>query len=257
MKRIIIFVLIMVLGLSVVAVAAPSDEQLKDLKKYNIMVGDEDGNMRLDDAISRAEVTKMICTIYGLNLDTFANNVEPSKFPDVPDSHWAKNYINAMKDCGIVQGDEKGYFNPEKDITNEEIIKMLVTVIGYSAMAEQTGGYPMGYTRTAQKIGLTEGLKLNVETAAIRSDVAQMFAVALDIPIMVQTGWSADGSTSYLILDGSAGTKRETIRTRFFNAEEMASLTVVKEEDLGENTPMVVYTGEDEEYTQIVVYTGE
>ena len=37
----------------------------------------------------------------------------------------------------------------------------------------------------------------------------------------------------------------------------MASLTVVKEENLGENTPMVVYTGEDEAYTQMVVYTGE
>ncbi len=196
-----------------------------------LMVGDEDGNMRLEDTITRAEATKMICAIYGLALDTFANNVEPSKFPDVPDSHWAKNYINAMKDCGIVEGDEKGNFNPEAEITNEEILKMLVSVIGYASMAEQTGGFPMGYTRTAQKIGLTEGLKLNVDTPAIRGDVAQMFATALDIPIMVQTGWSADGSTTYLILDGSAGTELETIRTRFFNTEEFAKLRVEKVEE--------------------------
>ena len=226
MKKLISFILLVAIVTSVSVYAEPTQGQLDDLKALKIMVGDEDGNMRLEDTITRAEATKMICTIYGLDLDTFANNVEPSKFPDVPDSHWAKNYINAMKDCGIVQGDEKGNFNPEADITNEEIIKMLVTVMGYGPMAEQTGGYPMGYTRTAQKIGLTEGLKLNVETAAIRSDVAQMFAVALDIPIMFQTGWSADGSTSYQIHDGSAGTKRETIRTRFFSSEEIAKLRV-------------------------------
>ena len=230
MKKLISFMLILIMVLSISVFAEPTKEQLKDLKNLKIMVGDEDGNMRLEDTITRAEATKMICTIYGLDLDTFANNVEPSKFPDVPDSHWAKNFINAMKDCGIVQGDEKGNFNPEADITNEEIIKMLVTVMGYGPMADQTGGYPMGYTRTALKIGVTEGLKLDVEVPATRGDVAQMFAVALDIPIMVQTGWSADGSTSYLILDGSAGTKRETIRTRFFSNENMAELRVEKVE---------------------------
>lgn len=213
MKKIISFMLILILSMSVVVFAAPSDELLMDLKNLKIMVGDEDGNMRLEDTITRAEAVKMVCVIQGINVDSFSNNVEPSTFPDVPDSHWAKNYINAMKGYGIVEGDENGNFNPEADVTNEEIIKMLVNALGYAPMAEQTGGFPMGYTRTAQKIGLTEDLKLEVETSAIRGDVAQMFATALDIPLMVQTGWSTDGSTSYAILDGSAGTEIKTLRT--------------------------------------------
>ncbi len=213
MKKIISFMLILILSMSVVVFAAPSDELLMDLKNLKIMVGDEDGNMRLEDTITRAETAKMVCVLQGINVDSFSNNVEPSTFSDVPDSHWAKNYINAMKGCGIVEGDEKGNFNPEADVTNEEIIKMLVNALGYSPMAEQTGGFPMGYTRTAQKIGLTEDLMLEVETPAVRGDVAQMFAIALDIPLMVQTGWSTDGSTSYAILDGSAGTEIKTLRT--------------------------------------------
>ncbi len=227
MKKTIAFVLIIILGLQLVVFAAPSDEQLKDLKKYNIMVGDEDGNMRLEDTITRAEATKMVCTVLGIGVDSFANNVEPSKFPDVPDSHWAKNYINAMKDYAIVVGDENGNFNPEAEVTNEEIIKMLVTALGYAPMADMTGGFPMGYTRTAQKIGVTEGLKLEVETPAIRGDVAQMFAIALDIPIMVQNSWSPDGAT-YAILDGSAGTELETMRTKFFESDQMAILRIEK-----------------------------
>ena len=222
MKKIIAFVLMIIIGLQMVAFAEPSDEQLKDLKKYNIMVGDEDGNMRLDVSITRAEATKMVCAILGIGVESFANNVEPSMFPDVPDSHWAKNYINAMKGYGIVVGDEQGNFNPEADVTNEEIIKMLVTALGYAPMADTTGGFPMGYTRTALKIGVTEGLKLDVETPAIRGDVAQMFATALDIPLMVQNSWSPDGAT-YIILDGSAGTELETIRTMYFENNSMVN----------------------------------
>lgn len=218
MKKIITLLLIIVHILYMVAIAAPNDEQVETLKEYKIMVGDEDGNMRLDDTITRAEATKMVCTILGIGLDTFANNVEPSRFSDVPDSHWAKNYINAMKEYLIVEGDENGNFNPEADITNEEIIKMLIMAMGYAPMADQTGGFPMGYTKTAQRIGLTEGLKLEVETPAVRGDVACMFATALDIPIMVQNSWGPDGAT-YVILDGSAGTELKTMRIKYFNTE--------------------------------------
>ncbi len=216
MKKLISCILVLIMSLSVVAFAAPSDEQLKDLKDLKIMVGDEDGNMRLEDTITRAEAAKMICVVQGLTADSFADNVESSAFPDVPDTHWAKNYINCVKELGIVVGDENGNFNPEATITNEEIIKMLIVALGYSPMADQTGGYPMGYTRTAQKIGLTEGLMLEVDVPAIRGDVATMFAVALDIPLMAQTSWSPDGSTSYAILDGSAGTEKKTLRIMSF-----------------------------------------
>ena len=216
MKKIISCILIVIMSLSVVAFAAPSDEQLEDLRGLKIMVGDDDGNMRLDDTITRAEAAKMICVIQGITTDSFADNVESSVFADVPDTHWAKNYINHVKKLGIAVGDENGNFNPETTITNEEIIKMLIVALGYSSMADQMGGYPMGYTRTAQKIGLTEGLMLEIETPAIRKDVAVMFAVALDIPMMVQTGWSTDGSTSYVICDGSGGTEKLTLRTMFF-----------------------------------------
>ena len=227
MKKILCVLLIFVLSLTSVFATA-TDEQLKDLKNLKIMVGDEDGNMRLDDSSTRAEAAKMICVIQGIGTDSFADTVEPSAFPDVADSHWAKNYINAVKDLQIMIGDEKGNFNPEAEITNEEIIKTLIVALGYKEMAETTGGYPMGYTRTAQKIGLTEELKLDVDVPAKRGDVAYMFATALDIPLMVQTSWSPSGGGEYRICDGSDGLPIETIRTMFFGKNENTPLKVVK-----------------------------
>lgn len=212
MKKIICFMIAAALVMANSVFAVPSEEQLKDLKALEIMVGDEDGNMRLEDTITRAEAAKMICAIQGIAVDSFAENIESSAFVDVPDSHWAINYINCVKDLQIVQGDENGRFNPEASITNEEIIKMLIVALGYGPMAEQTGGYPMGYTRTAQKIGLMGDLKLKVDVPSVRGDVAMLFATALDIPLMAMSGWSADGNHDYVILDGSGGTEHRTLR---------------------------------------------
>ncbi len=217
MKKIISCILILIMLLSTVAFASPSDNQLKDLRDFKIMVGDENGEMRLEDTITRAEAAKMICVIQGITVDSFAENVESSAFVDVPDTHWAKNYINCIKELGIAEGDGKGNFNPEATITNEEIIKLLIGALGYSAMADQTGGYPMGYTRTAQKIGLTGELMLGVDVPAIRGDVAEMFAIALDIPLMVMSSWSPSEDVSYTILDGENGIEHLTLRIWHFS----------------------------------------
>lgn len=218
MKKFISVFLMVVLVISSIVFAedVPSKKQLEDLKSLGIMVGDEDGNMRLDDTITRAEAAKMICTVMGVKRSDFISEVAISAFPDVTDSHWAKFYINEAKVLGIVEGDENGNFNPESDITNEEILKMLIFSMGYAPMAEQTGGYPAGYLRTAQKTGITENLVLKVDSPAVRKDVAVMFAMALDIPMMVQSSWSPSGAVSYQILDGNNGIKLETLRTRFF-----------------------------------------
>ncbi len=214
MKKFISVFLIVILVISsmVFAEGIPSEKQLEDLKSLGIMVGDEDGNMRLEDNITRAEAAKMICVIMGVNKDDFLSAVAVSAFPDVTDSHWAKFYINTIKDLGIIEGDENGNFNPEADITNEEIIKMLTNSMGYAPMAEQTGGYPAGYLRTAQKLGLTEGLMLKVDVPAIRGDVAAMFSKALDIPIMAQSSWSPSGA-EYIIMDGNSA-ELMTLRTQ-------------------------------------------
>lgn len=192
----------------------PSEAQLKTLRELKIMVGDEDGGLRLSENITRAEAAKMICAVQNIHQEGLATILEPSQFADVWDTHWAKFYINTAKEQNIVEGDENGNFNPEADITNEEIIKMLINVLGYKPMAEQTGGYPAGYLRTAQKLGMTNGLMLKIDVPAIRSDVAVMFANALELPLMVQTGWSKE-SQEYMIMDGITAELR-TLKTEFF-----------------------------------------
>lgn len=223
MKKFISLALVFVVLISMVSVFAEQSEEIgiETLKKYGIMVGDPDGNLRLEDTITRAEAVKMIIAAQNYVQDASENAlfVEKSEFPDVWETHWAKPYINMAKTLGIVGGDENGNFNPESEVTNEEIVKMLVATLGYSPMADTTGGFPAGYINTASRIGLTEGLVFELGESATRKDVAALFINALDIPLMVQTKWSLDGSHEYTIFDGIT-VERRTILSEYWKVEE-------------------------------------
>lgn len=212
MRKIISLLMTVAILLSAsVMVSAATDEQKVDLKELGIMIGDENGDLRLNDTITRAEVAKMICVAGELTLGT---SVSSSAFPDVHKDHWAYNYIYTAKENGIVVGDENGFFNPESKVTNEEIIKMVVSLLGYSSMADTRGGFPAGYNATATQIGLTKDMQFALNTPAIRNDVAKIISNALDIPLLVEKseGNDEEAGAMYVIADGKNGIPRITLR---------------------------------------------
>ena len=82
------------------------------LSEFNIMTGDPDGNLRLDDYVSRAEFTKI-----AVNASSYKNSVAVSlaisPFPDVTYKHWAAPYVRVGVTGGIVSGYPDGTFQPE------------------------------------------------------------------------------------------------------------------------------------------------
>lgn len=184
--------------------------QQEELLSLGIMTGDENGDLRLKHTITRAEALKMLCVAGGL----YTENTAAGAFADVTDSHWAYQYICAAKECGIVDGDEKGNFNPDGDVTNEEFIKMLVCLLGYGAMAEFRGGYPAGYTAIAAQRGITKDMQLAVNEPALRNDAGAMLCNALDIPLMAEKrNCGGSDAVEYIIMDGTAGTAYVTLRS--------------------------------------------
>ncbi len=214
MKKILSIILICLQLLTITAFADGiqlTDAQKEDLHNLGIMTGDENGDLRLNDNITRAEAAKMICVAGNINLPS---NTGEKIFDDVAADHWAYQYIYAVKENKIINGDGNGNFNPENNITNEEIVKMIVCLLGYGEMAEQQSGYPAGYTATASRIGITSNLNLKTKTPATRNDVAIMISNALDTPIMVEKseGEEENDNTVYIILDGKNGIPFSSIR---------------------------------------------
>ena len=199
--------LIFIFASSVQAFALePTEGQLVDLKGYGIMEGDPDGELRLGDNINRSEAVKMACSLLGL----VPQDGQSSSFPDIAPGHWASGWIDMAHSIGLVEGDDNGNFRPQDSVTNEEYIKLLVIALGFEPMADARGGFPAGYTMVASQQGITEGFEFEVNAPAKRGDIAIMTARALDIPLMVQTGFGSQ--IEYSVLDGKNGKDLLTLR---------------------------------------------
>lgn len=215
MKKIISIILsvVFVLSLSMQSFAAePTGEQISELKEYGIITGDPDGNMRFGDTLTRSEAVKIICTLlcFHESSNIVANE---APFPDVSEYHWAKGYISIAKELKIIEGDLSGNFNPEASVTNEEFIKMLVIALGYEPMADSRGGYPVGYNMVASNCAITAGLQFEVNTPALRGEVALMTVNSLSVPLMKQVGFGSNAE--YAVMDGKNGVALETLRDNF------------------------------------------
>ncbi len=203
------------------------EQKLSDLKAYKIFEGDENGNLNLDREITRAEFCKVICTALGYGeIKTEASdgsdivydekeNVyivsSESIFNDVATTHWAYGYIKAAYDLGLINGVGDNRFCPSDYITEIDAIKIIVSALGYAPQAEQTGGYPDGYRRSAERFGIATD---NLDKAILREKVADYIHTALDVPLMVSTGFDfKTQSASYVIADGKNGMEKITLRT--------------------------------------------
>lgn len=206
MKKVLCLVMVLLMSFSVFASA-----NFEDLSRYGIMQGDPNGDLRLEDEVTRAEMVKMI--LCAQNLGDYGKEQTHTRFDDVTIAYWASGYIHAAWQQGIIHGKSETIFAPEDPVTNEEAVKMIVTLLGYSQKAESKGGYPYGYMKMADELELLEGLDLVGAQNALRGDIATLISTALDIPLMQQTGWGAD--VTYQIMNGKGGVPLVTLRSNF------------------------------------------
>ena len=82
-----------------------------------------DNTFRPNNNATRAEFMAIMSRITGKPLVTTGSN-----FPDVPDSHWAANYIRTAKSNGWISGYPSGNFGPDDPITRAEAAAVLFQV---------------------------------------------------------------------------------------------------------------------------------
>ncbi len=175
------------------------------------IIGDLTGNLRYEDAVTRAEMAAIVCRLLGMK---DAPEGSEQAFTDVPAGHWAAAYIDSARYAKIINGNGDGTFRPEDKVTYQEAVKMLTSLIGYEPKARDMGGYPEGFEKAADEIGLTDGIVYNGTDFCLRSDVMIMCGRALDIPLMSQTSYGENAG--YVIMDGTNGAPYHTLRTDVF-----------------------------------------
>ena len=167
---------VLVLGLlapAALAAAPTQDEAAQVLAALDIMVGDENGDLRLDASISRAEFTKMAVAA-STSRDSVGDTVSVKPYPDVPQTYWAAPYIKAAVDLGLVQGDLYGNFNPERSITLAEGVTIVLRLLGYEDDAF-TGVWPSGQMAQYRALKLDQGVTAGQDSAMTRRDALYLF----------------------------------------------------------------------------------
>lgn len=212
--------LAMLAGLAVYAMPALAFKDINASSKYynaasrlnelNIISGDPDGMFNPNNNVTRAEMAKIICLADGLSpAKTSQTN---TTFADVPQSYWAAGYIAAANNLGFINGNSDGTFLPANNVTYEQALKMIMSLLGYAPVAEELGGYPPGYLKLANDLKITNEVSGDLEQPMTRGEIALLINNALDTPLMLRTSPDS-ASSSDQIQNGSSGTSLRTLIT--------------------------------------------
>lgn len=160
------------------AAAADSSGVEETIKALGIMTGDENGNMNLNNNVTRAEFAKML-TAASVYHDTIGTNgAGYSLFSDVKSSHWASEYIKLAVEQGWMMGYTDGSFRPEQTITLEEACTTILRLLGYDS-STLAGSYPTAQLNKASALGLRDQITLSQGQTITRRDCMYLFYNAL------------------------------------------------------------------------------
>ena len=157
------------------------------LVEKGIISGYPDGTFKPEGAITRAEFAAVITRFKGIADSAPADAV--TGFADLDadaGAAWAKPYVKAAVDAGIINGFNDGTFRAGESVTYEQAIKMLICALGYQALADEElaklegASWSAGYIAVAENKGITaNATSADVTAPATRGIVAILTGNAL------------------------------------------------------------------------------
>lgn len=247
----IFLVLAMALGIMapVFAAAVPEDaigteyeEAARRLAQFDIMIGDETGSFQGAREITRAEMAKIVVAMQNLSSAAdLAHGATP--FIDVAPQHWASGYINVAYNAGLILGTSGNTFEPDRKVTYQEAITMIVRAVGYVKLA---GNWPVNYINKGTQIGVTNGLAVSGLSNGIRGVIARMVNNALDAHPMKVAKVDAYGNPIEYEIE-----QDETVLTKFFDLKEVTGIALYTHEedsDIEQGRVSLLVNGEEKIY---------
>jgi len=197
----------------------PSEEIAAMLRAKGVMIGYEDGSMRWEGTVTRAEAVKILLTAMGEEAPSLDRS--PMVFIDVSPSHWAFGHITLAAEMGIVRGRPGKIFDPEEKITMAEFMVMASRV--YGGLGSRPGSTDPGVRiepawAAMEIVGWQDLIDVvteksptaNVDYPASRGEVAvltgmvmERLGLAYDLTGVAER-FSNDGSTLFLKVDDGA-----------------------------------------------------
>jgi len=186
MRKVLSFVLVLALVLGSFSMAfavTPTDvvgtdysKSVQVLSGLGVVTGFPDGTYKPAQAVTRAEMAKLIVTALGL--EDYA--VGTSAFKDMTGAAWAQGYVNYAATLGIILGYPDGTFKPSQTVSYDEAAAMILRALGYTDSSLLPATWPANYVIKAKALGILKDVTAKAG-GADRGDVAIMLYNALPL----------------------------------------------------------------------------
>ena len=172
-----LLVIVMFLSIFNISVFASKDnglEKVNFLKEKGIIDGYPDGSLGLEKNLKRSEITKIL--VYSLGDKNKAIELQGKEIPfsDVGKDYWANGVISYAKNkMNLISGYPDGTFKGENNITNAELLKILVCQKKNLKASEiNNAKWPYDWIKWAEEENIC-GKNINPNAYANRKDAFQ------------------------------------------------------------------------------------
>ncbi|OAB41535.1 glycoside hydrolase [Paenibacillus glacialis] len=195
-----------------------AQKEIIRLASLNILNGTGPRTFSPQKPVTRAEFTVMINRL--LRLEAVDSAI--AAFTDVRKNDWYYGWIQAGLNLGIVDGVRPGIFEPQKQISRQEVAALIVRATKMKAGSTSSSlpfvdsnkvaswAIPYVYTIHKNSIMSGEGNKFRPNDAMTRQETAVVLARILDSPFgvkvskgqqtsVIQMGWQYDSTTTQFI----------------------------------------------------------
>lgn len=161
------FAVVLILALLMQTVCVAFGEDIENHWSYKatsylsdngIISGDANGNLNLENDITRAEFIKIINKSFGYT------EKDEENFLDVKEDAWYYDELLAAKKAGYIKGDDNGNANPDSDITRNEASVILGRILGLEEITDASyftdtdiPDWAIGYVNALKKENLING----------------------------------------------------------------------------------------------------
>ncbi|MBN4067872.1 S-layer homology domain-containing protein, partial [Alkaliphilus transvaalensis] len=253
MKKILSLVLVlsMVLG-SFGFVFAAEEADFSRLTENNILLGDAEGNLMLDQQLTRAQFAVFALRLKGFEDDEIKALDEKADFTDVAADAWFAPYIGLAAKEGLMSGMGDGTFAPKANVTYVQVLTVLLRSLGH----DTTGlAWPMGYYAAAVTAGLVDA-DVAVGEEVTRAQMAEAMEITLDLPMVGEEITLAQDLGIEIILVVESYVVNEDGTAVTFTMTD--GVEVVEEVELEANVEAeVAFTYEGKEFAELVTWDVE
>ena len=162
------------------------DDGLKKQAEVLFGLGILDGDLDISQSVTKAEFISWTLKLINAKVPSVQVN---TYFADVYSDNKYISDIEHAAALGIINGNG-GLFFPDKVISANEAVTIVMKALGYKVYAEVNGGYPAGYYAAAKKSGMVVGFE---ETDVKLKDAICLLYGALNANTLTEDSYSNDG----------------------------------------------------------------